>query len=179
MGYLDTPVISWHLPEKRGVLPLDAFHVSRSLRRTLKQQNFQVTFDAAFEAVMNACADRSDDEDSSSTWISPRIKEVYADLHRQGQAHSVEVWVEGSLVGGVYGIHIGGAFFAESKFHTVRDMSKVALAQLVGRLREQNFTLLDVQYWTPHLDQFGVTEIDKNEYYWRLREAVKLARSFS
>jgi leucyl/phenylalanyl-tRNA--protein transferase len=90
----------------------------------------------------------------------------------------VEVWVDGLLAGGTYGIHLGGAFFAESKFHTVRDMSKVALASLVERLREKDFQLLDVQYWTPHLDQFGVAEVDRNEYYWKLREALKLDRSF-
>ena len=177
MGYMDAPVYSWHLPEKRGILPLEDFHASSSLARTLRQKRFTVTFDTAFEAVMRACASRGL-EDPEETWITERFVEVYSQLHREGHAHSVEVWVDGLLAGGTYGVHLGGAFFAESKFHTVRDMSKVALASLVERLREKDFQLLDVQYWTPHLDQFGVAEVDRNEYYWKLREALKLDRSF-
>lgn len=177
MGYMDAPVFSWHLPEQRGVLPLDQFHVSRSLALTLKQKRFTVTFDTAFEQVMRACASRGE-EDPEETWITERIVAVYSQLQKEGYAHSVEVWVDGELAGGTYGIHLGGAFFAESKFHKVRDMSKVALASLVEHLKLRNFALLDVQYWTPHLDQFGVTEIDRNTYYWQLREALKLDRSF-
>ncbi len=177
MGYLDAPVISWHLPESRGVLPLDAFHTSRSLAHTLKMRKFDVTFDTAFEAVMRACASRGDGE-PEETWITEDIIRVYSQLHREGHAHSVEVWVDGTLAGGTYGIHLGGAFFAESKFHSVRDMSKVALASLVARLNESGFQLLDVQYWTRHLSQFGVIEIDRNAYYWRLREALKLNCKF-
>lgn len=179
MGYLNTPVYSWHLPEKRGVLPLDRFHVSRSLARTLKQGRFLVTFDQAFPAVMEACAKRAEDDDGGNTWITPRIQEVYGQLYARGYAHSVEVWVDGTLAGGTYGIHLGAAFFAESKFHTVANMSKVALAHLVAHLKERNFSLLDVQYWTPHLDQFGVEEVDRNEYYRRLREALRQESSFS
>ncbi len=171
MGYANSPLISWHLPEQRGVLPLDAFHASSSLQRTLRQKRFEVTYDQAFPDVMRACAERGEDD---STWITSRIHEVYNELFRRGHAHSVEVWVDGQLSGGTYGIHIGGAFFAESKFHRVRDMSKVALASLVARLQSSGFQLLDVQYWTGHLSQFGVVEIDKNQYYWRLREALKL-----
>lgn len=178
MAYMDAPVYSWHLPERRGILPLEEFHVSKSLARTLKQGQFRVSFDEAFEQVMRACASRGTDE-PDETWITDRIIEVYCELHRQGHAHSVEVWVEGELAGGTYGIHLGGAFFAESKFHKMRDMSKVALASLVERLRRQGFALLDVQYWTPHLDQFGVTEVDRNEYYWQLRKALQLDRSFT
>ncbi len=177
MGYMDAPVYSWHLPERRGILPLEDFHASGSLSRTLRQRRFTVTFDTAFETVMRACASRGQ-EDPEETWITERFVEVYSHLHREGHAHSVEVWVDGVLAGGTYGIHLGGAFFAESKFHTVRDMSKVALASLVARLREKDFQLLDVQYWTPHLNQFGVTEVDRNEYYWKLREALRLDRSF-
>ena len=163
MGYLDAPVISWHLPEKRGVLPLDKFHRSRSLAHTLKKQNFTVSFDTDFEAVMRACASRGEDK-PEETWITEEIVQVYSQLHREGHAHSVEVWVDGSLVGGTYGIHLGGAFFAESKFHTVRDMSKVALASLVERLRRQDFELLEVQYLTDHLQQFGTIEIPHKDY---------------
>lgn len=174
MGHEDAPVYSWHLPERRGVLPLSQFHISKSLARTLKQGRFEVTFDQAFEQVMRACAKRED----NGVWITDRFVEVYSQLQREGHAHSVEVWVDGQLAGGTYGIHIGAAFFAESKFHTVRDMSKVALASLVDQLQKQGFSLLDVQYWTPHLDQFGVVEIDRNEYYWQLREAIRTQRSF-
>lgn len=175
MGYANSPLISWHLPENRGILPLDAFHASTSLRRTLRQQRFTVSFDQAFPQVMKACAYRGEDD---GIWITDRVHEVYNELFRRGHAHSVEVWVDGELAGGTYGVHIGGAFFAESKFHTVRDMSKVALASLVARLREKDFQLLDVQYWTEHLSQFGVVEIDKNQYYWRLRNAIRVERSF-
>ncbi len=175
MGYANSPLISWHLPEHRGILPLNAFHASTSLRRTMRQKRFDVTFDQAFRQVMRACAERGEDD---GIWITDRIHEVYNELFRRGYAHSVEVWVDGELAGGTYGIHLGGAFFAESKFHRVRDMSKVALASLVARLREKDFKLLDVQYWTEHLSQFGVIEIDKNQYYWRLREALRVHRDF-
>ncbi len=177
MGYLDAPEISWHLPEKRGVLPLEGFHRSRSLAHTMKKGNFTVSFDSAFEAVMRACASRGEDK-PEETWITEEIVQVYTQLHREGHAHSVEVWVDGSLAGGSYGIHLGGAFFAESKFHTVRDMSKVALASLVDHLKARGFQLLDVQYWTPHLSQFGVIEVDRNGYYRQLREALKLTCQF-
>lgn len=177
MGYPDAPVYSWHLPEQRGILPLDKFHVSRSLERTLKQKRFELTFDTAFEQVMRACGSRGQ-HDLENTWITERFIEVYGQLHREGHAHSVEIWVDGQLAGGTYGIHIGAAFFAESKFHTVRDMSKVALACLVDHLRQRDFLLLDVQYWTPHLDQFGVIEVDRNQYYWQLRKAIQQARTF-
>ncbi len=170
MGYAGAPVYSWHLPERRGILPLDQFHISRSLARTLKQAKFELTFDKAFTDVMLACARRNGED---GIWITDRFVEVYGQLHREGHAHSVEVWVDGELAGGTYGIHLGGAFFAESKFHRVKDMSKVALAKLVERLRTNGITLLDVQYWTPHLDQFGVIEVDRNEYYCKLREALR------
>jgi leucyl/phenylalanyl-tRNA--protein transferase len=178
MGYLGSSVITWHMPERRGILPLNGFHASRSLKRTLNQGRFEVTFDQAFPEVMAACGERGAPGEEDPTWITPKIKDVYTRLHRSGVAHSVEVWMDGALVGGTYGVHLGAAFFAESKFHRARDMSKVALAYLVERLRERDFALLDVQYWTPHLDQFGVVEIDKNDYYWLLREAVQAERVF-
>ncbi|WP_202901622.1 leucyl/phenylalanyl-tRNA--protein transferase [Bryobacter aggregatus] len=177
MGYLDAPVISWHLPEHRGILPIGQFHTSRSLAHTLKRARFTVTFDTAFEQVMRACAARGEGR-PKDTWITERIIAVYADLHRKGHAHSVEVWVDGKLAGGTYGIHLGSAFFAESKFHTVRDMSKVALACLVQHLQAKGFTLLDVQYWTEHLSQFGVIEVSRNQYYGQLREALRLNCQF-
>ncbi len=122
---------------------------------------------------MAACADRE------TTWISQEFMRVYGDLHRAGKASSVEVWVEGALAGGLYGVCLGGAFFAESKFHRVTDMSKVALAHLVWRLRDRGFALLEVQYLTEHLAQFGVVEISNREYMTRLRTALELDRSFA
>jgi leucyl/phenylalanyl-tRNA---protein transferase len=172
MGYQDAPVISWHMPEERGILPLESFHVSRSLAHVLKQGKYRLSFDTAFEAVMRKCA-RPDD-----TWITESIIAVYKTLHQQGHAHSVEIWKDDELAGGTYGVHIGGAFFAESKFHTATNLSKVALAELVFRLRRQHFALLDVQYWTPHLSQFGVIGVSRNDYYWKLREALRLECTF-
>ena len=166
-------VITWHRPRRRAVLPLDAFHISRSLARTMRRGGFTVTFNRDFRGVMAACADRK------STWISGEFIDVYSQLHRAGKAHSVEVWVEDALAGGVYGVSLGGAFFAESKFHRITGMSKVALAHLVGRLRERGFLLLEVQYLTEHLAQFGVIEIPNKEYLWRLKTALEVERSFA
>ena len=172
MADLGLRVVTWHKPRRRAILPLDAFHISRSLQRRLRRGGFEVTFDRDFAGVMAACAERK------PTWISDEFREVYGELHRAGKAHSVEVWVDGRLAGGVYGVHLGGAFFAESKFHRVTDMSKVALASLVGRLRERDFALLEVQYLTEHLAQFGVVEISHKEYMARLRLALEMKCSF-
>jgi len=131
-----------------------------------------VTFDRDFAGVIASCAERK------PTWISEEFFTVYGALHRAGKAHSVEVWVDGALAGGVYGVCLGAAFFAESKFHRVTDMSKVALAHLVWRLRERGFMLLEVQYRTEHLAQFGVVEIPHKEYLGRLRAALEIPRSF-
>jgi leucyl/phenylalanyl-tRNA--protein transferase len=166
MGREGGGVITWHRPKWRGVLPLERFHVSKSLERTLRSGRFEVSFDRDFAGVVEGCASRPD------VWITEELKRVYRELYRAGKAHSVEVWVDGALAGGVYGVHVGGAFFAESKFHRVRDMSKVALACLVGRLKERGFALLDVQYWTEHLAQFGVMEISAREYRTRLEIAL-------
>jgi leucyl/phenylalanyl-tRNA--protein transferase len=161
-------IVTWHRPRRRAILPLDAFHISRSLVRRLRRGGFEVTFDRDFDGVMAGCAGRK------STWISAEFRTVYNELHRAGKAHSVEVWVDGLLAGGVYGVHLGGAFFAESKFHRVTDMSKVALTHLVWRLRERGFALLEVQYLTEHLAQFGVIEVPNKEYLGRLRLALEL-----
>lgn len=169
-------MITWHCPRRRAVIPLDSFHISRSLAHTIKKARFTVTYDQAFDAVMNACADRPGDE---GTWIDARILAAYGELHRRGKAHSVEVWIGGHLVGGVYGVHLGGAFFAESKFHRVRDMSKVALAHLVLRLRERGFALLEVQYLTGHLSQFGALEIPHRRYEAELKQALGLSCLFA
>ena len=172
MGDPDFGVITWHKPSRRAILPLESFHISASLARTMRKGGYTVTADRNFDAVMRGCADRP------STWITSEIRAVYGELHRRGKAHSVEVWVDDLLAGGIYGVHIGAAFFAESKFHRVRDMSKVALACLVERLRRQDFLLLEVQYLTPHLAQFGAIEISAREYERRLARAVAAERSF-
>jgi leucyl/phenylalanyl-tRNA--protein transferase len=166
MADIELGIVTWHRPCRRAVLPLDAFHISRSLERTLRQVKFAVTYDQDFAAVMAACSERK------PTWISAEFQSVYEELHAMGKAHSVEVWVDGGLAGGVYGVHLGGAFFAESKFHRVTDMSKVALAHLVKRLRERGFALLEVQYLTKHLAQFGVIEVPHSEYMRRLKLAL-------
>ena len=158
--------ICWYRPRKRAIIPLDCFHIPRSLARTLRLGRFEVTFDRDFSGVMDACAERK------PTWITAKIKSAYLDLHHEGNAHSVEVWVDGKLAGGLYGVHLGGAFFAESKFHRVTDMSKVALASLVDRLRGQDFDLLEVQYLTDHLQQFGTIEITHGAYLKILKPAL-------
>lgn len=160
-------LFTWHRPRRRAILPLDGFHVSRSLARTLRQQRFEITANRDFAGVMRGCADRE------STWISDDFFEVYGKLHRAGRAHSIEVWVDGELAGGTYGVHFGAAFFAESKFHRRTDMSKVALYGLVEHLRARGFDLLEVQYVTDHLASLGVVEISGAEYRARLASALK------
>ena len=165
--------VLWFRPDPRAVIPLDGFHVSRSLARTLRRGRFEVRVDTAFTTVMRGCADRPE-----GSWISERFVEVYGALHRAGKAHSVEAWRDRRLVGGVYGLALGGAFMAESMFHRETDASKVALAALVGRLSERGFTVLDVQYMTPHLESLGAVEITRREYERRLERALALDRTF-
>ncbi len=165
-------MIEWYQPDPRGILPLDGFHASRSLQRKLKPGHFEITYDQDFVGVMRGCAERK------PTWINEQFISVYGKLHAQGKAHSVEVWQAGKLVGGTYGVHLGGAFFAESKFHRVTDASKVALAKLVERLRARDFGLLEVQYLTPHLAQFGVIAIPHEDYMRKLKVALDLKREF-
>jgi leucyl/phenylalanyl-tRNA--protein transferase len=159
--------IGWFSPDPRALIPLDErFHISRSLRRTLQQKKFEVSFNTDFEGVIRACSKRHGD-----TWISREIIEGYGRLHREGHAHSVEVRLKGKLAGGLYGVHIGGAFFGESMFYRVTDASKVALVSLVERLRSRGFMLLDTQWMTPHLTQFGTYLISKKDYLCLLEEA--------
>ena len=169
-----TAEILWFRPDPRAVIPLDGFHVSHSLARTLRRAVFEVRVDTDFEGVMRGCADRPE-----GTWISERFVEVYGALHRAGKAHSVEAWREGRLAGGVYGLALGGAFMAESMFHRETDASKVALAALTSRLRERGFILLDVQYVTPHLESLGAIEITRREYERRLERALALPCTFA
>ena len=166
--------IGWFSPDPRAIIPLDArFHVPHGLRRVLKQKKFEVTSDADFETVIRECAKRKE-----GTWISPGIIDSYCNLHRLGYAHSVETRLDGKLVGGLYGVALGGAFFGESMFHRATDASKVALVALVERLRARGFVLLDTQWTTPHLRQFGACEIPRHEYLWQLEHAVKLECRF-
>jgi len=167
----------WYAPDPRGVLPLDGFLVSRNLRKLVRQGRFEVTTDRAFEAVMRACAAPAAGRET--TWISPEIVEAYTALHRLGAAHSVECWRDGALVGGLYGVAIGGAFFGESMFHRERDASKVALVHLVRHLRAGGFTLLDVQFVTPHLAQFGAVEIPRPAYLRLLDAAIDVEAAWA
>jgi leucyl/phenylalanyl-tRNA--protein transferase len=158
--------IEWFSPDPRGILPLDTFHPPARLMRVVRQARFEVRLDTAFEAVMRACAARDE------TWITEDILSSYVALHRLGFGHSVETWQEGVLVGGLYGVAIGGAFFGESMFHTATDASKVALVALVERLRTRGYALLDTQWVTPHLVQFGAIEIGRAAYLERLSAAL-------
>ena len=165
----------WLDPEQRGVLPLDRFHLSRRLARTVLSGSFTVTANRDFPGVIKGCAAPADGRED--TWINPEIERLFGALHRMGHAHSVEAWLPGAagpvLVGGLYGVALGGAFFGESMFSTVRDASKVALVHLVARLRLNGFTLLDAQFQTTHLAQFGCTEIPRQAYKRLLSEAVE------
>lgn len=165
--------IHWIDPRMRGVLPLDGFHISRSLGRRLKSGAFQVTADSAFEDVVSACADRSE------TWISRRIQDLYCQLHILGFAHSVEVWNAGALVGGVYGVTLGGAFFGESMFSRVTNASKLALAHAVDRLQAGGFVLFDTQFLTPHLESLGGREVPRGEYQRLLAKALAQSATFN
>src|SRR6185436_17195494 len=167
--------IGWFSPDPRGIIPLDTFHVPSRLARVIRQGRFDIHIDRGFETVMRACAARPDGD---GTWISDEIVESYLALHRLGLAHSVEAWEGDVLAGGLYGVHLGGAFFGESMFHRATDASKVALAALVDRLRRGNFLLLDIQWVTPHLAQFGATQISKRRYLTLLTQALGRDCSF-
>ncbi|WP_211195375.1 MULTISPECIES: leucyl/phenylalanyl-tRNA--protein transferase [Tabrizicola] len=165
--------IHWVDPRRRGILPLDGFHVSRSLARRLRRADFRVTTNRAFAQVVEACADRPGD-----TWISHRIQRLYQTLHDLGHAHSLEVWQNECLVGGVYGVTLGAAFFGESMFSRVTDASKVALAHLVARLRAGGFRLFDTQFLTSHLASLGAVEIPRATYHRLLAEALQGEATF-
>ena len=165
--------IHWYEPKRRAVIPLDGLRISRSLRQTIRRGTYAVRFNTAFESVMRHCAAREE------TWISEAIVQSYCELHRRGVAFSVETWHSDDLVGGLYGVALGGAFFGESMFSTMRDASKVALAGLVRRLGECRFVLLDCQFMTPHLESLGAKEISQKEYLTRLEAALRLRRSFN
>jgi leucyl/phenylalanyl-tRNA--protein transferase len=169
---LEDDSIQWFSPDPRAILPLEDFHVPHALRRLVRKRVFGTTIDNAFSKVIEACAKRED------TWINLEIIESYMRLHQLGCAHSVEAWKEGTLAGGLYGVSVGGAFFGESMFHHVTDASKIALVALVEHLRARKFALLDTQWLTPHLQQFGGLEISREHYLRLLRRAVELPREF-
>ena len=166
----------WMDPDPRGILPLDDFHIPKRLARTVRTDHYEVRVDTAFAQVMEACAEPT--AERRSTWINDRILSLYSQLFEQGYAHSVETWSEGALVGGLYGVSVGAAFFGESMFSRARDASKVALVHLVARLRAGGYQLLDTQYTTSHLSQFGVVEIPRKEYRRQLRRAVAARADF-
>ncbi len=164
--------IQWFSPDPRAILPLEDFHVPHGLRRLVRKKVFETRIDSAFAKVIEACAKRED------TWINLEIIESYIRLHELGHAHSVEAWTGGRLAGGLYGVAVGGAFFGESMFHRVTDASKIALVALVEHLSARKFALLDTQWLTPHLQQFGGIEISRDHYLRLLRRAVELPRKF-
>jgi len=193
MGDPEDGTIGWYSPDPRAILPLDGFHVTRSLRRQVRKGRLRVTIDRAFEQVIRACAEPRIGD--GQTWINPEIIDAYTSLHVAGLAHSVEAWsrepvtdareeemeadeIGGRLVGGLYGVSLGGAFFGESMFSQATDASKVCLVHLVEHLRRRGYTLLDTQFSTPHLKQFGVVEISRRAYLEQLVGALRRAVVF-
>jgi leucyl/phenylalanyl-tRNA--protein transferase len=175
---VDTGDIRWFSPDPRGVIPLDGFHVPARLARVVRSGRFRIEIDRAFDDVIRACAASPRGDLDGGTWIDPTILASYRALHRLGRAHSIEAWVGDELVGGLYGVSLGGAFFGESMFHRVTDASKVALVALVEHMRLRGFVLLDVQWVTAHLQQFGAVEVPRREYLRLLKRAAALPRTF-
>lgn len=167
----------WVDPERRGILPLEAFHLPRRLARTVRRERFTITVDRAFGAVIRGCAENRPGH--RGTWINDRIIELYTALHERGYVHSLEAWHGSELAGGLYGVALGGAFFGESMFQRRRDASKVALVHLVGRLLIGGYSLLDTQFITEHLAQFGAIEISRGSYHARLEAALAQRADFS
>nr|WP_321456845.1 leucyl/phenylalanyl-tRNA--protein transferase [uncultured Cohaesibacter sp.] len=165
------PSMFWIEPEMRGIIPLDAFHISKRMRRTMRTTPYQIRVDTDFGGVMDACAEEAPDR--PSTWINAQIHHLYRELFQMGHCHSVEVWDGERLVGGLYGVSLGTAFFGESMFSRERDTSKMALIHLVERLNKGGYTLLDTQFITDHLKQFGAIEIPKQEYQILLEQAMQ------
>ncbi|MDX2157153.1 MAG: leucyl/phenylalanyl-tRNA--protein transferase [Hyphomicrobiaceae bacterium] len=172
----DDPALYWIEPQARGVLPLDDVHVPKRLARTIRSGRFEVRINSDFDGVISGCA--ASRPGRRSTWINSRIRQLYGALFKQGHCHTVETWDNGRLVGGLYGVALGSAFFGESMFSTERDASKVALVYLVARLVHGGFTLLDTQFVTDHLKQFGTVELDKEAFHAALSEALSRTASF-
>ena len=163
-------------PETRGIIPLDGFHIPKSLAKTVRQERFAVTIDQDFEGVIDGCAEAR--EERRNTWINGPIREAYVELFRRGNCHSIEAWREGRLVGGLYGVTLGCAFFGESMFSRERDASKVCLVKLVERLRERRFALLDTQFTTEHLKRFGAVDVARRKYEQLLEQALEGSARF-
>ena len=176
-GYFPMPdhgtgQIGWFRPDPRAIIPINDFHTSRSLRRTMSRIPFHVTFDQNFAEIMKACANRE------GTWINAEFIGAYCELHRRGYAHSIEVWLENELVGGLYGVSLSGGFFAESMYHKVTDASKVALFHLIKHMQKQSMALLEVQFLTPHLKTLGAIEISDEKYILMLQDAMASSARF-
>jgi leucyl/phenylalanyl-tRNA--protein transferase len=167
----DDPELFWVEPDIRGIIPLDGFHVSKSLQKAIRKAPFDIRFDTAFDQVVEKCAEAADDR--PSTWINQQIKDLYGALHRLGHAHSVEAWEGDELVGGLYGVTLGSAYFGESMFSRRTNASKICLVHLVERLKERGFTLLDTQFTTEHLKTFGAVDIPKEAYGLLLDKAME------
>lgn len=167
----DDPDVYWVCPEKRGIIPLDNFHIPRSLQKTIKKNPFEIKFNSNFKGVIEGCAEAKAGRET--TWINETIREAYERLYELGFCHTVEAWQENKLVGGLYGIALGQAFFGESMFSRVTDASKICLTALVDHLRKHDFILLDTQFITPHLERFGATEIPRHKYEKLLASALK------
>jgi leucyl/phenylalanyl-tRNA--protein transferase len=165
------PEIFWVRPETRGIIPLDGFHTPKSLAKVVRHGRFEIRIDHDFEGVIDACAEQR--AARQSTWINRPIREAYVELHRRGHCHSVEAWRENRLVGGLYGVHLGRAFFGESMFSRERDASKVCLTFLVERMRERGFVLLDTQFTTGHLKRFGAIDVPRGKYEKILADAIQ------
>jgi leucyl/phenylalanyl-tRNA--protein transferase len=169
--------IRWYSPDPRGIIPLDRFHVSSRLSRVLRAGSFRIAINRDFEGVIRGCAE-AERRDEPGTWIDDEIIESYCAMHEAGFAHSVEAWQDDRLVGGLYGVALGGAFFGESMFHLVTDASKVALAALVERLRTRGYRLLDIQWTTPHLERFAAIEVPRRTYLKMLEDALEVDAEF-
>jgi leucyl/phenylalanyl-tRNA--protein transferase len=170
--------IRWYSPDPRGIIPLESFHVPARLARVVRRGGFRIAIDTAFDRVIRACAESERDREDPGSWIDEEIIESYEALHRLGLAHSVEAWRGDELAGGLYGVALGGAFFGESMFHHQTDASKVALAALVDRLTARGYRLLDTQWLTEHLEQFGAIEVPRRRYLKMLEESLKIDCNF-
>jgi leucyl/phenylalanyl-tRNA--protein transferase len=170
------PELHWIDPEERGILPLDRLHVPRRLKRRIRQGAFDVRCNTAFDEVIHACAKPA--KNRPDTWINPAIEHLVMELHAMGFAHSIECWRDDRLLGGLYGVSLGGCFFGESMFSREKDASKIALVHLVFRMRKGGFVLLDTQFTTPHLTQFGVIDISRADYRELLGKAINLPAEF-
>ena len=169
----DDPELFWVDPRRRGILPVGGLHISRSMARRLRRDDYRITVDADFAGVIDGCADRRE------TWINQEIRTLFLELHGRGLAHSLEVWMDGALAGGIYGLEIGAAFCGESMFSRRRDASKIALCWMLDLLREAGFTLFDTQFLTEHLASMGGIEITRTDYRARLQEALTRTANFS